>query len=298
MANLTGMDIEQIREMGRRMQADAEKMRSQIVAPLDNLVHQIPGVWRGPDAERFKGWWQNEHRGHLSQVAEQLHGLGQSALNNAHEQEQASGGGGGSGRATGSSAATGHSSGGAVPGPARGAGVAAAAGSGAVVGAATGALPGSHRSWQEVDRAYRANMTGYYGPNGPSRYQCTAWANYRWKELGYKGPIISGNGGDMVDVAVSHGATRLTTPTLGAMASTMSVAPGYGHVMVVEQVMHNSSGAQQIRVSEMNVGGDGIDGHPNEYRSDTILTSIGGGKWQVARTGAVYDMKFAGLPTS
>ncbi len=97
MANLTGMDIEQVREMGRRMQADADRIRSQVVAPLDNLVHQIPGVWRGHDAERFKGWWQNEHRGHLSQVARQLHGLGQSALNNAQEQEQASGGGGRSG---------------------------------------------------------------------------------------------------------------------------------------------------------------------------------------------------------
>ncbi len=89
MANLTGMDIEQVRNMGRTMQQKSDEIRN-IIHTLDGLVNQIPGVWRGHDAEQFKGWWQNEHRGHLSQVAEQLHGLGQSALNNAQEQENVS----------------------------------------------------------------------------------------------------------------------------------------------------------------------------------------------------------------
>lgn len=88
---IVGMNPDVVEKMGRDMQALANEIKTKIVPRIDKFVNQIPSVWRGTDAERFKGWWVNQHRKHLLQEAEHLHGLGQSALNNAAEQREASG---------------------------------------------------------------------------------------------------------------------------------------------------------------------------------------------------------------
>jgi hypothetical protein len=91
MSNKVGMDIELVRSMGQTMQAKADELANGVVPMLDRLVQNIPAVWKGPDANMFRDWWTGQHRTHLLAVAHDLRGLGQSALNNAHEQLQASG---------------------------------------------------------------------------------------------------------------------------------------------------------------------------------------------------------------
>ena len=62
---------------------------------VDGLVREVDRLvsgssWVGPDASRFKGQVWPERKARLLGVARDLHGLGQSALNNAAEQEDAS----------------------------------------------------------------------------------------------------------------------------------------------------------------------------------------------------------------
>lgn len=83
-----GMNVEDVRRLGQLLQQKADEIRTMIGA-IDGPVHSTQ--WEGPDARTFKDQWWPEHKTHLQQVAEQLQGFGQSALNNATEQEQVSG---------------------------------------------------------------------------------------------------------------------------------------------------------------------------------------------------------------
>ena len=92
MAMSHGMDIGEVRRLGGSLQTSA--------GSIDDLIKRIETAiagpaWVGRDASTFRGTWWPEHRAHLKEMSETLHGLGQSALNNASEQEQASGVSGG-----------------------------------------------------------------------------------------------------------------------------------------------------------------------------------------------------------
>lgn len=111
----------------------------------------------------------------------------------------------------------------------------------------------------------------YYGPQGPSAYQCTAWANFRWRELGYTGPAIGGDGGEM---AVRAGNTS-SVPSPRAMASYP------GHVMVVEEV--DPGPPMRFMVSEGNqLGLSGLDGTPAEWGTRRWWVKDGAG-WKPER---------------
>ena len=84
MAITHGMNIEEVRNLGRQLQQQADNLRS-LVGQLEGAVNSAS--WLGPDATTFKSQWWPEHRAHLQQAAEGLHGFGQSALNNAQDQE-------------------------------------------------------------------------------------------------------------------------------------------------------------------------------------------------------------------
>ena len=88
MAVTHGMNVDEVNQLGHQLQTQAGNIR--------DMVGQLEGVisgttWMGPDADQFKGQWWPEHKQHLLAVAEQLHGFGQSALNNASDQVTASG---------------------------------------------------------------------------------------------------------------------------------------------------------------------------------------------------------------
>jgi uncharacterized protein YukE len=83
----TGMDIVDVRQTGNELK--------QISGEIQGLMQRLDGrvngtAWEGPDAQRFKNDWWPKHRTTLNNIVQELEGLGQSALNNAQEQETAS----------------------------------------------------------------------------------------------------------------------------------------------------------------------------------------------------------------
>ncbi len=88
MAVTHGMNVEEVKALGRKLQAISGQLND-IVSQLNSQVNAT--TWVGPDATRFKSQWWPEHSGHLKKVSSDLHGFGQSAMNNASAQEQASG---------------------------------------------------------------------------------------------------------------------------------------------------------------------------------------------------------------
>jgi hypothetical protein len=82
-----GMNLEEVRDLGRLLQQKA----SEIQQLLRDVEARIGATgWVGPDASTFRDQWWPEHRSRLNNVSTDLHGFGQSALNNASEQEQVS----------------------------------------------------------------------------------------------------------------------------------------------------------------------------------------------------------------
>lgn len=93
-----GMNVEEVEVLGRRLQNVAQDFE-RWTQDLERLV--LGAAWFGPDADMFKRSWWPQHRGRLKNVTEDLHGFGQSAINNASEQRRTSDDmGGGAGPAT------------------------------------------------------------------------------------------------------------------------------------------------------------------------------------------------------
>lgn len=83
-----GMNPEEVRQLGGQLQ-DVSRQIESIMGQLNSKVSTT--TWVGPDATQFKDQWWPEHRQHLQKVSTDLQGFGQSAINNASEQEQVSG---------------------------------------------------------------------------------------------------------------------------------------------------------------------------------------------------------------
>jgi uncharacterized protein YukE len=85
-----GMNVEEIEAFGNRLQQHFATRLHGIADEIETVVGQTSTSWAGPDGERFRGWWPAK-RGMLRAAADDIHGFGQSALNNAAEQRMASG---------------------------------------------------------------------------------------------------------------------------------------------------------------------------------------------------------------
>jgi surface antigen len=281
MSNVThGMNVDEVDALGGLLQSKADQLRH-LIRDLEAVLSRT--VWDGPDAVAFKQQWWPDHRGRLQAVAEQVHGFGQSALNNATEQRTASGVTPGGGSRT------------------------TSAGSGPVPTTPSSASPdhasGGYPAWGQpisddeakriADEFIPKGERHHYdfsgeGGKGDNWYQCTAWAKARWRQMGYTGPDWRGDGG-----AVASNINRLlgrpdsTTPTVGAIASRP------GHVAVVEAVrVHN--GQVQARFSEMNMGdGDGRWGNSSLDSTDVAAP----GEFRVSDWTAVDGRyRFAAFP--
>ena len=288
MTNLSGMDLDAVRGLARDLETQAQQIQ-QIIAAIQSVIGRGPAIWKGQDFDQFQDWWQNKHRAELQAIAERVHGLGQSAANNASSQEHASGG-----AASGGAHMTGPVHGGpahtppiapVTPTPVQG-----------------GELPGTHRTWEQVQQDYAGNAKwlGSYGPGGAYEYQCTAWANNRWHELGYTGPPIGGDGHQM---AGNVGGSVDTVPHPGAMAST---GGGHNHVMIAEEITPDGN---RIRFSEMNTGTgpagaalhDGGEswqtGEAQEFKGDSWFTKQSDGTWhRDGSRGSSMPLIFANIP--
>jgi len=82
-----GMNIQEVQDLGNLLQRKAEEI-DRLISDVESKVGST--TWVGPDAETFKNQWWPEHKTRLQQVSEGIYGFGQSALNNASEQEEIS----------------------------------------------------------------------------------------------------------------------------------------------------------------------------------------------------------------
>jgi uncharacterized protein YukE len=82
-----GMNVEEVKHLGQVLQQKAADIQA-IISEINGKVNGT--TWMGPDAQAFKEQWWPEHQQHLKAVSDQIQGFGQSALNNASEQESVS----------------------------------------------------------------------------------------------------------------------------------------------------------------------------------------------------------------
>jgi surface antigen len=84
-----GMDVDQVTAAGMALKDRAAEIDT-LVAKLDGIVRSTHGVWEGADSDQFVNEWWPEHKKTLVAASSHVAGLGQSALNNASEQQDAS----------------------------------------------------------------------------------------------------------------------------------------------------------------------------------------------------------------
>lgn len=89
-----GADIEQLRLLARKFEESGSGLLD-AASILDGLVN-VPEMWNGPDAERFRDEWNERGRTALLRSAEALSEGASTVARNAAEQERASAGEGGS----------------------------------------------------------------------------------------------------------------------------------------------------------------------------------------------------------
>ena len=82
-----GADVEQLRNLGTKLQSGAGEIEQQ----RNNLNRVLDGTrWEGPDAQAFRDEWTGTHTSALNQVIQALKDAGQKATKNANEQDQTS----------------------------------------------------------------------------------------------------------------------------------------------------------------------------------------------------------------
>ena len=91
MANLShGMNVQEVENLGHKLLNTYAAQITQFMTQIEQLVNNTSDTWAGKDANDFRSWWPAK-RNALKAIATDLHGFGQSALNNASEQKSASG---------------------------------------------------------------------------------------------------------------------------------------------------------------------------------------------------------------
>ena len=80
-----GMDTDQVISISNQLKHQADQINN-VIAAINGLVGQLPGVWHGKDATEFESGWNTQHRPALQNAATAVHGLGDSAMRNAQAQ--------------------------------------------------------------------------------------------------------------------------------------------------------------------------------------------------------------------
>lgn len=82
---LQGMDVDAVIKVSTQLKAQGDQINS-VISTINGLVSQLQASWHGKDANDFANWWNTQHRPALQRASEAIHGLGQSAYNNAQQQ--------------------------------------------------------------------------------------------------------------------------------------------------------------------------------------------------------------------
>jgi uncharacterized protein YukE len=83
------MNVEEVERLGKQLQGTYAAEIRRFMSEIEKLVNNTNGIWIGKDGNDFRSWWPAK-RNALRAIAEDLHGFGQSALNNASEQRTVS----------------------------------------------------------------------------------------------------------------------------------------------------------------------------------------------------------------
>ncbi len=84
-----GMDADVVESVGKQLKHEGQGVTS-IIRAVDGLVERAGTNWWGAHGRDLAQQWRTVHRPALLKVAGAVDGLGQSALNNAHDQRGAS----------------------------------------------------------------------------------------------------------------------------------------------------------------------------------------------------------------
>jgi hypothetical protein len=251
----SGASIESLDQLAHALGQAAERM-GRLVGEVER---SLDVQWQGPDAERFRSWWRDQHRGAVISAREALDAAATSVSRNRDEQVQASGV--------------------VVGSPTIGLGAVSAAGVAGFAIGANGALQGNRSQLQgsqhnaaatasalapeaslAVTGTYGASSgalppsvtakdaygDGSYGVGGVNAATCVRWAIVRRHELGQ--PIAYTGSWDRSP----------KEPGLGAVIGYEDVANGgFGrgvnsHAMVIEAIDRSDPNHIRLQVSESN----------------------------------------------
>jgi uncharacterized protein YukE len=96
LVHVKGMNTDVVRRLALEIESSAGELRA-VDAAVHRVLSDLAAQWQGGDFERFKGWWENEHRPALQRLAVSVDGLARSARHNADEQDRVSSASGSSG---------------------------------------------------------------------------------------------------------------------------------------------------------------------------------------------------------
>jgi len=83
-----GMDVEQVTSIHQQMSGLSQQLQG-IVTTMPNLVNQLEGAWRGPDAQMFASQWPT-YQSQLQSALHSLEEMCQHTWANLQQQETAS----------------------------------------------------------------------------------------------------------------------------------------------------------------------------------------------------------------
>ncbi len=90
MNNFVGMDPAEVRRIGRMLEAQSRRL-AEVAHTVDLLVRRAVADWSGQSAHQFARAWTSTLRPTITSAQSSMHGMAQVALQNADEQERASG---------------------------------------------------------------------------------------------------------------------------------------------------------------------------------------------------------------
>ena len=86
-----GMNVDVVENQARQLQHLAEQTK-QLISKIDGEIARLAENWHGDDSKRFHTEWEGQHKQALTQSAQILDDMGQSATQQANQQRQTSAG--------------------------------------------------------------------------------------------------------------------------------------------------------------------------------------------------------------
>ncbi len=83
------MNPDDVRRLASEIDSTARQLRS-VDSVIERTMSELAREWQGGDFQRFRGWWQDQHRPALHRSVNSIEGLARSARYNADDQERVS----------------------------------------------------------------------------------------------------------------------------------------------------------------------------------------------------------------